>query len=68
MTEQIKLCCRCKYYRKNYYSHLCGDPWDFCSHPKVTDDVVNGNNRIYCKTARTYRCGYEGKYFEEKKK
>ena len=69
MTEQIKLCCDCKYYRKNWFSHLLGDTnYDNCSHPLVSGDVVNGKNFLSCKTSRNYRCGYEGKFWEEKKK
>ena len=46
---------------------LFGDAWHSCSHPEVTDDVVNGKDRVYCKIARTYRCGYEGKFWEARK-
>lgn len=67
MTE-IKLCKDCKFYRKDWFGHLFTyNSWDCCSHPKVTDDLVNATNKVYCKTARTYRCGYEGKFWEERK-
>jgi hypothetical protein len=67
MTEQIKLCCDCKFHKKDWLGHLFRDPWDYCSHPKVTDNVVNGKRKVFCKTARTYRCDYEAKYWEERK-
>jgi hypothetical protein len=68
MTE-IRLCKDCKYFRRsgNLIDILFGDAWHSCSHPEVTDDVVNGKDRVYCKIARTYRCGYEGKFWEARK-
>ena len=72
MNEPVKLCCDCKYFRRSrdlIGLYIFGDAWHCCIHPKVTDDVVNGKNRVYCKFARTYshRCGYEAKYYEERK-
>lgn len=68
MTEPVKLCKDCKYFRRsgNLIDILFGDPWHYCSHPKVTDDVVNGKRKVFCKHARTYRCGYEAKFWEKR--
>ena len=68
MVNDIKLCKDCKWYKKNWFSHLLGDTNnDNCSHPLVSGDVINGKNLLWCKTARNCRCGYQGKFWEARK-
>ena len=68
MTEHIRLCCDCKYYKKDWFAHITGsgDTFDLCLHPLVTGNVVTGkHNGLYCDTTRRFHeCGYEGKLWE----
>ena len=65
MTEHIRLCCDCKYYKKDWSAHITGsgDTFDLCLHPLVTGNVVTGKyNGRYCDGERKFHeCGMEGK-------
>ena len=69
MTK-MKLCKDCKYYRKDWISHIIGsgDTFDLCLHPLVTGNVVTGkSNGRYCDNVRKFHgCGMDAKYFEAK--
>jgi hypothetical protein len=71
MTEPIRLCCDCKYYKKDWIARITGsgDIYDRCVHPIVTGNVVTGkSNGYYCDTTRRFHeCGYEGKLWEARK-
>jgi hypothetical protein len=70
MTE-MKLCKDCKYYKKDWSSHIIGsgDTFDLCLHPLVTGNVVTGkNNGRYCDSERKFhKCGMDGKLWEARK-
>jgi hypothetical protein len=71
MTEPIKLCKDCKWYKKNWFEHLTGmgDRFDKCLNPHLTGNVVTGKtDGGFCDNMRKYRecCGMEGKYWEAK--
>jgi len=69
MTEQLKLCKDCLYYKKSWLGHLFMDnSLDRCYNPIITGDLVTGDKRSeYCKMARDFEmhCGPEGKHFEQ---
>ena len=71
MTEPIRLCKDCKWYKKDWLQHLIGsgDTFDRCVHPIVCGNVVTGGSTgLYCDTQRRFHeCGMEGKYFEPKR-
>lgn len=70
MTEHIRLCCECKYYKRDWFGHLTGfgDKFDLCVHPLVTANVVTGKfNDRYCDNTRKFHeCGMIGKIWEAK--
>ena len=72
MTD-IKLCCDCKHYKKNWFEHLTGggDRFDMCLNPVVSGNLVTGKVKggRFCDMMRlSYgRCGEEGKYWEARK-
>ena len=75
MTEP-KLCKDCKYYRKDWISHILGFNYiyDTCACPHTSRNLVTGNENRYCDMLRAerwkeldYSCGLEAKYFEAKK-
>jgi hypothetical protein len=70
MTEHIRLCCDCKYYKRDWLYHLtgAGDTYDKCFNPLVTGNVVTGgSNGQYCDTTRRFHeCGMIGKLWEAK--
>ena len=72
MTEPIRLCCDCRFYKKNWFDHLLGmgDGSDRCLHPVLNGNRVTGKVKggRYCSFMRMYGsgCGEEGKYFEPK--
>jgi hypothetical protein len=70
MTEPIKLCKDCKWYKKSWFEHLTGsgDQYDTCLNPVLSQNLVTGrSNGKYCDHARKYyECGKEGKYWEAK--
>ena len=68
MTEPIKLCKDCRFYKKDWCGHLTGygDIFDLCLHPALTGNVVTGKSKgRYCDHMRKYRdCGINAKYWE----
>ena len=73
MTEQIKLCCDCKWYKKSWIDTFVfgSDADDKCLHPVLSGNLVTGKVKggRYCSFVRLYSggCGPYGKYFEPKK-
>jgi hypothetical protein len=71
MTEPIKLCCDCRFYKKDWNARIIGygDAFDLCLHPALTGNVVTGkSNGKYCDTVRKYyECGMDAKLFEARK-
>ncbi len=71
MTEPIRLCKDCKWYRKDWLEHLIGtgDTFDLCFNPIACGNFVTGGSKgQYCYTMRKYHeCGMEGKLWEAKK-
>ena len=72
MTEPIRLCCDCKYYRKDWISHIvgCGNTFDMCFNPILNEaDIVTGKSKgRFCDTMRKFHgCGMDAKYFEPKR-
>ena len=70
-----KLCKDCKYYRRDWLSHLfgMGHTHDTCASPNTSSNLVTGNENRFCAMLRAYRwetldysCGVEGKYWEAK--
>jgi len=70
-----KLCCNCKYYRRDLLSHLfgMGHRHDTCASPNASQNLVTGNERRFCEMLRSYRwqdldyaCGPDGRFFEAK--
>ena len=75
MIEPILLCCDCKYYRKDWISHIVGGThrFDTCACPHTSQNLVTGNENRFCDMLRAkrwqeldYSCGPEGKYWEAK--
>lgn len=71
MTEPIRLCCDCRYYKKDWGAHITGqgDRFDLCFNPLLNGNVVTGKSPSgYCDLVRMYRaCGMEGKLWEARK-
>ena len=71
MTEPIRLCCDCRFYKKHWVARLTGygDTFDLCFNPALTGNVVTAkSNGKYCDHMRKfYGCGMEGKYWEARK-
>jgi hypothetical protein len=72
----IKLCKDCKYYRKDWISHILERThrYDTCACPHTSQNPVTGNENMFCDMLRAKRwekldhsCGPEAKYFEAKK-
>ena len=70
MTEPIRLCKDCVWYRKDWSARITGfgDTLDLCLHPLVTVNVVTGKSKgRYCDSMRKYHeCGMDGKLWEAK--
>lgn len=77
MTEPIKLCKDCKWYKKSWFEHFIGfgDRFDTCHNP-VFDPVLSENlvtgkvkdGRFCDMMRRTYGgCGMDGKFWEARK-
>jgi hypothetical protein len=72
MTEPIRLCCDCKFYKRDWISHIVmgSDGLDKCLNPIVNENLVSGKNEgKFCEIQRgSYGgCGRDGKYFEARK-
>ena len=72
MTEPIKLCCDCRFYKKDWYARITGygDTFDFCVNPHlVAVNPVSGKTKGgFCDTMRKFHgCGMDAKYFEARK-
>ena len=72
MTEPIRLCCDCRFYKKDWISHLLPifgyrGQFDEC---RRLMNLVTGDKKVdFCEIERKYWypldvCGPEGKYFE----
>jgi hypothetical protein len=70
-----KLCKDCKYYRKDWFSHLfgMGHRHDTCVSPNTSENLVTGNESRFCDMLRAncwkeldYSCGPDGRFFEPK--
>jgi hypothetical protein len=75
MTD-IKLCKDCKWYRKDWISHILNGThhYDTCASPNTTQNPVTGNENRFCDMLRAerwkeldYSCGPEGRYWEARK-
>ena len=71
MTEPIRLCKDCKWYRKDWYARITGygDTFDMCFNPILTggNPVTGKNKGGFCDTMRKFHeCGMEGKLWEAK--
>lgn len=70
MTEPIRLCKDCRWYRKDWLRHLtgAGDEYDLCFNPIVCKNFVTGGSiGRYCDTQRKFcDCGPTGKLWEAK--
>ncbi len=73
--RKMKLCKDCKYYRKDWLSHLfgMGHRHDTCKSPNTSQNLVTGNESRFCDMLRAkcwekleYSCGPDGKFWEEK--
>jgi hypothetical protein len=73
--RKMKLCKDCKYYRKDWLSHIMGmgHRHDTCKSPNTSQNLVTGNENRFCDMLRSnrwqdldYSCGPEGKFWEEK--
>ena len=73
MTEPIRLCCDCRFYKKNWFEYLTGsgDRYDTCHNPALNENLVTGKVKggLFCDFLRKEwgKCGEEGKYFEPKR-
>ena len=72
MTEQIKLCKDCKWYKKDWVSHILGDgdKLDMCLNPLLNENLITGKSKgRFCDMMRLPygKCGKEGKYWEARK-
>lgn len=70
-----KLCKDCKYYRKDWISHLISqtDRYDTCTSPNTTKNVITGRSDNFCEILRDgcyeildHSCGPSGKFWESK--
>ena len=75
MTD-IKLCKDCKYYRKDWISHILNrnHHYDMCASPNTTQNLVTGNENRFCDMLRAqrwkeldYSCGPDGRFWEARK-
>jgi len=70
MTEPIRLCKDCKWYKRDWLYHLtgAGDRYDKCFNPIVCENFVTGGSTgRYCNTQRNFhQCGPKAKYWEVK--
>ena len=72
MTEPIKLCKDCKWYKKSWFEHLTGsgDQYDTCLNPVLSQNLVTGKVKggRFCENMRRPygKCGPEGRYWEAK--
>ena len=68
----MKLCKDCKWYKKDWSTHLIerSDRFDKCLNPALNENLVSGKTKgKFCDIQRTYGglgCGREGKYWEAK--
>ena len=76
MTEPMKLCKDCKWYRKSWLEHIMmrTSSYDMCACPNTTQNPVTGNERRFCDMLRAerwkeldYSCGPDAKYWEARK-
>ena len=73
MTEPIRLCCDCRFYKKDWFEHLTGggDRFDLCYNPVLSENLVTGKVKggHFCDIMRRPygRCCEEGKYWEARK-
>ena len=76
MTEPIKLCKDCKWYRKSWLEHILmrTSMYDMCACPSTTQNPVSGYENRFCDMLRAerweefdYSCGPEGRYWEARK-
>lgn len=76
MTEPMKLCKDCKYYRKSWLEHIImrTHKYDTCACPNTTQNPVTGNERRFCDMLRAqrwveldYSCGPDGRFWEARK-
>lgn len=73
MTEPIKLCKDCKWYKKDWIARIFGnrDTYDTCHNPHfVTVNPVTGETKgSFCDDMRKFHgCGMDAKYFEAREK
>ena len=75
MTD-IKLCKDCKWYRKDWISHILNrnHHYDMCASPNTTQNLVTGNENRFCDMLRAqrwkeldYSCGPDGRFWEARK-
>lgn len=72
MTEQLKLCKDCVWYKKDWGARLSGygDTFDLCINPILTgaNPVTGKTKGGFCDTMRKFHgCGMDGKFFEPKR-
>ena len=73
MTEPVKLCKDCVWYKKSWFDHLIGsgDRYDICHNPVLSENLVTGKVKggRLCYTMRLYSggCGHDGEYWEARK-
>jgi hypothetical protein len=73
MTEPVKLCKDCVWYKKSWFEHLTGsgDRFDTCHNPVLSENLVTGKvkgGRFCDMMRRTYGgCGVNGEYWEARK-
>ena len=70
-NQTVRLCCDCKYYRKDWYARITGygNSFDMCFNAILNEaDIVTGESKgRFCDTMRKFHgCGMEAKYFEAK--
>jgi hypothetical protein len=66
-----KLCKDCKWYRKDWFSHIFSgtNQFDTCGSPYLTNDFVTGSEERSCAMMRSdqlYSCGPDGRFWEAK--
>ena len=65
-----KLCKDCRWYEKDWITHLIerSDKFDKCLTPALNENLVTGKSYgRFCDTMRKFHgCGKEGKYWEAK--
>ena len=71
----MKLCKDCKYYRKDWLTHLFGMGFrhDTCASPNTTQNPVTGYDKRFCDMLRSsrwemldYSCRPDGRFWEAK--